>query len=76
MAIRPLTGFGIGMLAGGLCWMLYNDAITRFFSKYVFDSTSSSYLASDLVWNAIRYIIIILGVICVVFGAKGTEASE
>jgi uncharacterized membrane protein len=78
MAIRPLIGFGIGFLAGGLYWALYQDVITRYFAKYVLSTTDKYYLASNLIWNAIPYLIIFLGVVCLIMSglSRNKEVSE
>ena len=78
MAIRPLIGFGIGILSGGLYWALYDDVITRYFSRYILNTANEYYLASNLIWNAIPYLIIFLGIVCLIVGGlyKSNVVSE
>ena len=69
MALKPLIGFGIGILLAGLLWKMYEDAITSFFSTYITDLTDEYYLLSDLLWNALPFILIFLGIVCLIFGS-------
>ena len=74
--VKPLIGFGVGLLAFGFYWKLYEDTITGFFISYVRDTGDKYYLLSDLVWDALPYFVILVGVVCLIFGSKTTVSSE
>jgi len=76
MNVKPLIGFGLGIIAAGFMWRFYNDAITSFFSTYIIDSGDKYYLASNLFWNALPFIVIFLGVICLIFGSMSSISSS
>jgi len=68
MAVGPLIGFGLAIFLSGLLFHFYNDGITEFFADYILNTNDVYYLASDLVWNAIPFIIMFLGIVCLIFG--------
>jgi hypothetical protein len=68
MALKPLIGFGLGIIGAGFMWRMYNDTITSFFSSYIVDLNDKYYLLSDMIWEALPIIIIFLGVVCLIFG--------
>ena len=74
MAVKPLIGFGLGIIGAGLFWKMYEDSITSFFSKYVVSASDKYYLASDLIWNAIPFVIMFLGIVCLIFGSMTTSS--
>ncbi|MBE3095347.1 MAG: hypothetical protein IMZ52_09985 [Actinobacteria bacterium] len=67
MAVRPLVGFGVGLIGGGLFWALIQDTLTRMFGGFIRDTSDKYYLASNLIWTALPYAIIILGIVCLIF---------
>jgi len=75
MNVKPLVGFGLGIIAAGFMWRFYNDAITSFFSAYIIDLSDEYYLLSDLLWDALPFIVIFLGVICLIFGSMSNVSS-
>jgi hypothetical protein len=66
MAIRPLVGFGVGLIGGGLFWALCQDTLTRIFCDFIRDTSDKYYLASSLIWNALPYAIIFFGIVCLI----------
>jgi hypothetical protein len=68
MAVKPLIGFGLGIIGAGLFWKMYEDTITSFFSKYIVSASDKYFLASDLIWNALPFVVMFLGIICLIFG--------
>jgi len=76
LVAKPLIGFGLAVFLGGLLFHFYNDAITEFFSKYIVDVNDDFYLFSDLIWDMIPFIIILLGIVCLVFGSLGYALSS
>ena len=73
MAVKPLIGFGLGIILAGVMWHMYNDAITSYFSSYITDLTDEYYLLSDLVWDSLPFILIFLGIVCLIFGSMGSR---
>lgn len=69
MAVKPLIGFGIAIFLAGMMFRMYNDVITDFFSKYILNTGDKYYLMSDMIWNSLPYIIIFLGITCLIFGS-------
>lgn len=65
-AVKVLVGFGLGLLGAGWFWMFTNDILTKLISKYIFNSNDPYYAGGNLIWVAMPYVIIIVGVICLV----------
>lgn len=76
MTVRSLIGFGLGIFLVGIIFHFYNDVITDFFSSYILDSSDTYYLAENLVWNSIPFIVMFLGVVCIIFGGIGSRSIE
>ena len=74
--IIPLIAIGVGLLATGLFWHLFNDVLIMYIAPYVYDVSDVSYVASDLVWQAIPYIIFIVGIICLVIGGLSRSKTK
>jgi hypothetical protein len=74
--VKALIGFGIGLIGFGFYWKLYEDVITDFFLGYVRDFTDKYYLASDLIWKALPFFIVFLGVVCLIFGGKSAVDNQ
>ena len=65
--ILSIISLGVGLIAGGFFYQLFDDIITDFFTPYVYDATSSSYLGSLLMWDAIPYVMLFGGVACLLY---------
>lgn len=75
MAVKPLIGFGIGIIGAGFFWKFYDDVITDFFGSYIIDLSNEFYGLSDLVWNALPLLVIFLGIACLIFGSMSRGAD-
>ena len=71
-----LLGVGVGLFSGGAFWKLGEDIWTRHIAKYVFDHSDPYYLGSDLVWNAIPYVLIVCGIFCLVMAGLQHHGSR
>ena len=71
-----LFGFGIGFIFGGAVWKLFDDIINSYISRYVFNATDPYYVASDLIWDVLPFIIIGIGVICLIIGALSGRTTR
>jgi len=73
--VAVLLSVGAGLFGAGLFYRLFDDIINDTLQQYVL--SNAYYLLSDLVWDMIPYILMIMGVICLVLGAivyKGHKA--
>jgi len=67
-ATKPLIGFGLAIFLSGLLFHFYNDVITNYFSQYIVDLNDKYYLMENLLWDLIPFILIFLGIVCLIFG--------
>lgn len=67
-AVIAIISFGLGLIGAGVFWRMLNDMFLKYIAKYVYNASDPYYLANDLVWNAIPFVIIIVGVLVVVMG--------
>jgi len=63
-----LIGFGVGIIGGGVFIRMGQDVFFKYIAKYVYSSTNPYYLASDVLWNALPYVLILVGVVCLIMG--------
>ena len=71
--VRPLFGFGIGLVAAGLFWRLFDDVITTYLSRYIV--VNKYYLLADLEWHMIPVVILLTGIICLIASAVGSRGG-
>lgn len=64
--------FGIALISGGLFWILCEDIFDRYIFQYV--RVTEYYYATDIAWHIIPFIIVIVGVICLI--ASGVSARR
>lgn len=76
MAASMLFGFGVGLIGGGLWWHLIEDIILTYIAKYVYNSNDPYYLASDLIWHSIPFILMFVGIICLILGGLLGRSSR
>lgn len=74
--IIPLIAFGVGLVGTGLFWHLMDDVLDTYIAKYVYNTADVSYVASDLVWQALPYIILVVGIICLVIGGFARSKKQ
>ena len=75
MAVKPLIGFGLGIIGAGFYWKMYEDSITNFFASYIWNPSDKYYLMSDLVWSALPFVVMFLGIVCLVFGTVASSSN-
>jgi hypothetical protein len=75
MAVKPLVGFGLAFIGGGLFWMMIQDTITRNIGKYVLNTADKYYVVSKLVWDALPFIVLIVGVVVLIFGGLSSSTD-
>jgi hypothetical protein len=66
--VKVLVGFFLLIIGGGWYFKIYDDVFNRYIDKYIVDSSSVYWLAQDLFWNAIPFILMIGGVILLIMG--------
>lgn len=76
MGVKPLVGFGLAIFVSGLLFHMYNDVVVEFFNKYIIDFSDDYYLFSNLIWDAIPFIIIFIGIACLIFGSIGYSTTN
>jgi len=67
------------LVGGGLYWKIYEDVFMLYISQYVYDSSDPYYLANDLFWHAIPFLLIIGGVTLLImagFSRRGESVKE
>lgn len=67
---------GLILIGGGLYWRIYDDVFTLYIKQYVYDTTDPYYLANDLFWHAIPFLLMIGGVVMLImagFSRGGTK---
>jgi len=69
-----LLAIGIGLLAGGFYYHLFDDIIIDYFSDYILDTDNIYYRGSQLVWDAIPYVLMLMGLLC--FILAGLQARH
>lgn len=72
--VAVLISIGVGLVGAGIWYRLFDDAINTYFQGYILDSPY--YQLADLVWDSIPYLLIIIGVLCLVLAGvayKGTR---
>lgn len=73
-APSALIAFGVGLIGGGLYWRLMDDILAEYFQQFILNN--EYYLASDLVWNALPYLLLIFGVLSLVVGALMSRGAR
>lgn len=74
--ISSLFAFGLGFIGAGFYWKLNEDIITNFISSFIRDTSDKYYLLSDLVWDALPFIVILLGIVCLVLGSMSNSSVQ
>ena len=62
--VKTLIGLGIGVLGFGFYWMLQDNIIDTYLSKYVISHAYND--LSFLMWDGMPVIVILVGVFCLV----------
>ena len=74
-AVIVLIVVGVALIGGGLLYNLFDDILTDFFLPYVYNPSDPYYLGSQLMFDAIPYAIMIIGVILLFVGGKKYKAD-
>ena len=74
MKIALLFGFGIFLVGTGLYWRLLDDIIESYIKPFAL--RNDYWYASDLVWHAIPFILIIVGIFCLIVGALAARQRQ
>jgi len=67
------------LIGGGLYWRIYDDVFNSMIIQYVYDRSNEYFLANDLFWHAIPFLLIIGGVVMLImagFSQRGVVASQ
>lgn len=77
--VAPLIGFGLLFLAGGFFWKLIDDVIDLHFLDFI--QYNKYYTFSQLEWDMIPWILMIMGVLCLIgagisYGQSRTVIKE
>jgi len=73
MRVIVLVSIGLGLIVGGLYWHVWDDS-TEFIEDFIVPGSYSDTV--QLFWNLIPIILLVLGVICLVMGGKGSSRRE
>jgi len=73
MRVIVLVSIGLGLIIGGLYWHIWDDS-TTFIEDY---KVSGSYSDTvQLFWDIIPVVLLLLGVICLIMGGRGSSRQE
>lgn len=75
-AVRTLLGFGFGVFICGVFLRLGKDIYLKYIAQYIYDNSDPYYLASDVLWNSLPYVIIFVGIVCLVLGGLLGHGSK
>lgn len=64
IAVIIIIGIGIGLIAGGFYYHLFDDILIDFFASYVYDTSNVYYIGSQFIWDAIPWVMILVGLLC------------
>ena len=62
--VAPLLGFGIGLMAFGFYWKLFEDIINAYFQPFII--VSDSYYLCDLIWHILPWLTMFIAVLCLI----------
>jgi hypothetical protein len=62
--VISLLAFGLGLLGFGFYYKLFEDITTIYFQKYIINNLY--FQMSDLVWDMLPYLVIIIGILCLI----------
>jgi len=71
--VKPLFGFGVGLIGAGLFWRLFDDVIVNFIRPYHIGG--KYWLLSDLEWHMIPVVVLLTGIICLIASAVGSRGG-
>ena len=74
-AAKAILGFCLLIIGGGWYWKIYDDVFNRYIDQYIVDSSSPYWLGSDLMWNAIPFILMIGGIILLIWSGISSHSS-
>lgn len=76
--VKPLIGFGLAIFAAGLLWKMYDDVINELIIGFVSNTSDKYYLMSDVLWNSLPFVVMFVGIICLVLGgvSHASNSSE
>ena len=74
-AVIVLVIVGVALIAGGLYYHLFDNILEDHFLAYVYNTNDPYYLGSQLVWDAIPYVLVILGVLSLLAGGRRYQTS-
>ena len=67
---------GVLLIGGGLYWRIYDDVFQLYIMQYVYDNQDQYYLANDLFWHAIPFLLIIGGVVMLIMAGFSTRGEK
>ena len=76
IAVIILFSIGIGLLAGGFYYHLYDDILTDFFTPYIYNTADPYYLGANLLWDMWPYVLILMGIVCFILAGIKYRSSN
>ena len=74
--IKALVGFGIGFVIAGLIYSFLEDVFTRYILQYVVNTNDPYYRAEALGWDAIPYVLLLVGIVCLVVAGLSSRVVK
>ena len=71
-----MFGFGLGLVSCGIYYRIYDDVINGYMSQYIFDTSNEYYVGSQLMWDMIPYVIILVGVLMLILGGLSARSQQ
>ena len=75
-AVKAIIGFGLLIIGGGWYFRIYDDVFNRYIDQYIVDSSSAYWLGSDLMWNAIPFVLILGGIVMLVMAGLSPRTPK
>ena len=73
MSFIVFVSVGIGLLAGGIYWHLWDDA-SEYLDKFIV--AGAYYDMVQLIWDMIPVIMVVLGVICLIMAGRSSRQGR
>lgn len=76
VGIKALVGFGIGFIVAGLIYSFLEDVFNRYILQYVVNTNDPYYRAEALGWDVIPYVLLFVGIICLIVAGLGSRSVK
>jgi len=75
--VRILLSVGAGLVISGFIYSFIDEVLVRYIiPDYVYNPTGPYYLGSALLWDMIPYVLIIVGVMCLITAPLAARSSS